>query len=82
MKTLSLSNFEFIPIPDGVKESFKCAQGTLSDFYAFAICMCADAIANTHTIWCDNKAWWDTFQRREAIYMTDNGILVLQELEL
>lgn len=79
MTTISKKNFTFYPIDNECKDIFKCAEGNLSDFHCFALCKCADAIAEKETIFADNHAWWDEDNSRMSLYMTTNGILMYED---
>lgn len=79
MTTISKKNFTFYPIDNECKDIFKCADGNLSDFHCFALCKCADAIAEKETIFADNHCWWDMGNVRCSLFMTDNGVLMYTE---
>lgn len=79
MTILSEKNFTFYQIDNENISLFKCAEGSLSDFHCFALCKCAEAIAQKETILVDNRVWWDDGNNRKSLYMTTTGILVCED---
>ena len=79
MTTLSKKNFTFHQIDDENMSLFKCAEGNLSDFHCFALCKCAEAIAQKEIILVGNRAWWDDGNNRKSLYMTTNGVLMYED---